>query len=119
MTPNGTFRNGFRSKNTLGDPADSRHLISEFRRLQFNASIKAYLTHDWMDDPLAKEIWYCGSLDLTQGVYLRELQQPHGKGSMASAGSVDEWRRFVNDTVGQGTRVANEVVRSMRDRIWM
>ncbi|KAK7217706.1 hypothetical protein V2G26_005709 [Clonostachys chloroleuca] len=105
----GTYCIGFGYGGYLKDPRASKEIISSFRKyLKPDAQVKAYLTHDWMNDPLAKGVWSCwGPGGMTK--WLRELQQPHGRVLFASADWADGWRGFVDGAIERGGRSAIEV----------
>ncbi|KAK7397878.1 hypothetical protein QQX98_012746 [Neonectria punicea] len=56
----GTYYIGFGYGSHLTDPRASAEIISTFQEhLKPDAAVKAYLTHDWMNDELAKGTWSC------------------------------------------------------------
>lgn len=109
---NGTFAIGFGYSNKLHDPQDSTRIISEFKKLKPDVTVRGYLTHDWMNDPLAKGTWYGGGPGTTTK-YLQELQRAHGRVLMASADWADGWRGFIDGAIEQGTKAAVDVVTMM------
>lgn len=107
--PDGTYCIGFGYNGFLKDPRDSTTIIGQFKRnLRPETDVEAYLTHDWMNDPLAKGAWSCwGSGCMTR--YQQELQKPHGNIFFASADWADGWRGFVDGALESGQKAANDV----------
>lgn len=109
--PDGTYCIGFGYNRFLGDPRDSTTIIDKFKqdlRSDADTDVGAYLTHDWMNDPLAKGVWSCwGSGCMTK--YQQELQKPHGNIFFASADWADGWRGFVDGALESGQTAAKDV----------
>ena len=110
FSPDGTYCIGFGYNGQLTDKKDSETIISEFKRnIKPDAEVQAYLTHDWMNDPLAKGVWSCwGPNSMTK--YLEELQKSHGKVLFASADWADGWRGFVDGAIESGLSAAMDVL---------
>lgn len=72
--------------------------------------MEAYLTYDWMNDPLAKGVWSCWNSN-TMTKYLAELQKSHGLVLFASADWADGWRGFIDGAIERGRTAAIEVVK--------
>ncbi|KAG9791635.1 Monoamine oxidase N [Exophiala dermatitidis] len=111
--PSGTYCIGFGYNDRLQDPRNSKHIIEEFKKdLRPDAEVEGYLTHDWMNDPLAKGVWSCwGNYSMTR--YLQELQKPHGNVFFASADWADGWRGFVDGALESGLRTAQDVAQKL------
>ncbi|KAJ5649946.1 flavin-containing amine oxidase [Penicillium longicatenatum] len=107
--PEGTWCIGFGYNGHLTDKRESSHIIKEFQEnIKPQATIQAYLTHDWMNDPFAKGTWCCwGPNHFSK--YVQELQKPHGKVVFASADWADGWRGFVDGAIESGQKSANDV----------
>ncbi|CAJ0544187.1 Ff.00g034910.m01.CDS01 [Fusarium sp. VM40] len=101
-TKNGTYCIGFGYNGHLKDPRASSDIVSSFKtHLKPDADVEAYLTHDWMNDPLAKGTWSCwgpGSMSK----WLSELQKPHGRVLFASADWANGWRGFIDGAIERG-----------------
>jgi len=111
--PRGTYAIGFGYNGCLQDPRDSEHIIEQFKKdVRPDADVEGYLTHDWMNDPLAKGVWSCwGSKSMT--MYLQELQKAHGNVFFASADWADAWRGFVDGALESGLKTAQEVAEKL------
>ncbi|KAM5356649.1 hypothetical protein ACJ41O_003295 [Fusarium nematophilum] len=109
----GTFCIGFGYGSHLTDPRASREIISSFKEhMKPDAVVKAYLTHDWMNDPLAKGTWSCwGPGAMTK--WLRELQKPHGRVHFASGDWADGWRGFIDGAIERGALASRDVERAL------
>lgn len=108
---NGTYCIGFGYGGHLADPKASNDIISSFREhLKPDAQVKAYLTHDWMNDSLAKGAWSCwGPNSMTK--WLSELQKPQGRLVFASSDWASGWRGFIDGAIEQGAVASREVER--------
>ena len=104
-----TFCIAFGYNSHLTDPKANAEIVSSFNEnLRPDATVEAYLTHDWMNDPMAKGTWSCwGPGSMTQ--YLQELQKPHGRVVFASADWANGWRGFVDGAIEQGVEAARSV----------
>ncbi|EXJ68493.1 lysyl oxidase-like protein 2/3/4 [Cladophialophora psammophila CBS 110553] len=111
--PRGTYCIGFGYSGCLQDPRDSKHILEEFKKdLRPDARVEGYLTHDWMNDPLAKGVWSCwGSHSMT--MYLQELQKAHGNVFFASADWADGWRGFIDGALESGLKTAQVVAEKL------
>ncbi|KAF7554874.1 hypothetical protein G7Z17_g2595 [Cylindrodendrum hubeiense] len=111
----GTYCIGFGYGSHLTDPRASTEIISTFKeQLKPDAEVKAYLTHDWMNDELAKGTWSCwGPNSMTK--WLKELQKPDGRVFFASADWADGWRGFIDGAIERGTIAGREVEKLLRD----
>lgn len=109
-SPDGTYCIGFGYNGHLTDKEDNKTIIREFQRnIKPGAEVQAYLTHDWMNDPLAKGVWSCwGPNSMTK--YLQELQTRHGNVLFASGDWADGWRGFVDGALESGHRAAAEIL---------
>lgn len=110
--PFGTYVIGFGYNGRLENPRDSKHILEQFKRdLRPDAEVEGYLTHDWMNDPLAKGVWSCwGSHSMTK--YLQELQKPHGAVFFASADWADGWRGFIDGALESGLKTAQDAAKT-------
>jgi lysyl oxidase-like protein 2/3/4 len=106
----GTFCVGFGFTGQLPNPKDHKAVVTALQTLQADTTVKGYLTHDWAHDPFAKGTWWCGSPGMATK-YTRELQQPHGRVTMASSDWADGWRSFVDGAIEQGSRAAARVAK--------
>ncbi|KAI6855890.1 FAD/NAD(P)-binding domain-containing protein [Hortaea werneckii] len=104
----GTFSMCFGYNRKLADPSDSRHVISEFKKLQPAGNVKGYLSHTWSKDPYAKGAWYCAGPGSTTK-NLQALQEAHGRIVLASADWAQGWRGFIDGAIEQGSRAAQTV----------
>ncbi|KAK6386896.1 hypothetical protein LTS17_000160 [Exophiala oligosperma] len=112
--PNGTYCIGFGYNNCLTDPRDSKNIIEEFRKdVRPDATVEAYLTHDWANDPLAKGEWCCWGSDC-MSKYLQELQKDHGNVFFASADWADGWRGFIDGALESGLKTALRVAERLQ-----
>lgn len=85
----GTYCIGFGYGGQLTDPRASEYIISTFKEfIKPGAEVKAYLTHDWVNDSLAKGVWSCWGPN-AMSRWLEELQKPAGRIHFASADWVD------------------------------
>lgn len=107
--PKGTWCIGFGYNGHLVDKKNSKDIIEAFRaNVRSGAEIKAYLTHDWMNDPYAKGTWSCwGSNKFSRN--LQELQKADGRVFFASADWADGWRGFVDGAIESGQKSAIDV----------
>ncbi|KAH6896518.1 hypothetical protein B0T10DRAFT_601984 [Thelonectria olida] len=105
----GTYCIGFGYGSHLMDPRASAEITSTFKQyLKPGAEIKAYLTHDWMNDRFAKGTWSCwGPNSMTK--WLKELQKPDGRIFFASADWADGWRGFIDGAIERGAVAGREV----------
>ncbi|EXJ63123.1 lysyl oxidase-like protein 2/3/4 [Cladophialophora yegresii CBS 114405] len=111
--PRGTYCIGFGFNGCLRDPRDSRHVVEEFNRdVRPSAVVEGYLTHDWMNDPLAKGVWSCWGSHCTTK-YLQELQKAHGNVFFASADWALGWRGFVDGALESGSQTAQAVAETL------
>ena len=109
--PDGTYCIGFGYNGFLTDKKDASNIIDQFKKdLRPGVEVQAYLTHDWMNDPLAKGVWSCWG-PYAMSKYLQSLQEPQGRVIFASADWADGWRGFVDGAVEQGQRAAQEARR--------
>jgi lysyl oxidase-like protein 2/3/4 len=107
----GTYCIGFGYGGHLTDPRASSEIISTFKKhLKKDADVEAYLTHDWMNDSLAKGTWSCWGPG-AMSKWLTELQKPHGRVLFASADWVDGWRGFIDGAIGSGVTASVDVGR--------
>lgn len=108
--PDGTYCIGFGYNGHLEVPQDHTTIIKQFQKyLRPGVDVQAYLTHDWMNDPLAKGTWSCWGPN-SMSRYLQELQKPHGSVFFASADWANGWRGFVDGALKSGKAAATEVV---------
>ncbi|KAL4790581.1 amine oxidase [Aspergillus venezuelensis] len=109
--PSGTWCIGFGYNGKLGDKKDSKHIIGEFKKnINPDATVEAYATHDWMNDPYAKGVWACWG-PRSASRYLEALQQQHGRIVFANADWADGWRGFVDGAIEQGQAAVRQVVK--------
>lgn len=107
----GTFCIGFGYGSHLTDPRASTEITTTFKQfIKPGAEVKAYLTHDWMNDPLAKGTWACWGPG-GASKWLRELQKPDGRVFFASADWADGWRGFIDGAIERGSMAGREVER--------
>ncbi|RSL70864.1 hypothetical protein CEP53_001759 [Fusarium sp. AF-6] len=107
----GTYCIGFGYNGHLTDPRASNHIISTFKQhLKPDADVKAYLTHDWMNDTLAKGTWSCWGPN-AMSKWLKELQKSDGRVHFASADWADGWRGFIDGAIERGVVASREVER--------
>ncbi|KAF4971712.1 hypothetical protein FSARC_1511 [Fusarium sarcochroum] len=105
----GTYCIGFGYGGNLTDPHASTEIMSSFREhLKPDADVEAYLTHDWMNDSLAKGTWSCWGPG-AMGRWLKELQKPHGRVFFASADWADGWRGFIDGAIERGVTASVDV----------
>ncbi|KAI1072900.1 hypothetical protein LB507_008917 [Fusarium sp. FIESC RH6] len=105
-TKDGTYCIGFGYGGHLTDPRASSDIISSFRKhLKPGADVEAYLTHDWMNDSLAKGTWSCWGPD-SVSKWFSELQKPHGRVLFASADWANGWRGFIDGAIERGVTAA-------------
>jgi monoamine oxidase len=100
------------------DPKDSNSIVSSFEEFQRpGVDVKAYITHDWVSDPMAKGTWCCWGPN-SMGKWLKELQKTEGKILFASADWADGWRGFIDGAIERGIAAATEVKNSLeKDRV--
>ncbi|KAG5655100.1 hypothetical protein KAF25_000223, partial [Fusarium avenaceum] len=112
-TKDGTYCIGFGYNGHLKDPRASSDIISSFKaHLKPDADVEAYLTHDWMNDPLAKGTWSCwGPSSMSK--WLSELQKPHGRVLFASADWANGWRGFIDGAIERGVTAGMAVERRL------
>ncbi|KAK5103971.1 hypothetical protein LTS08_003395 [Lithohypha guttulata] len=115
--PSGTYCIGFGYNGHLENPRDNLTIIDQFKRNQRpDADVEAYVTHDWMNDPLAKGVWSCwGSNSMTK--YQQELQKSHNHVFFASSDWADGWRGFVDGAIESGLKAANDVAAQLLPRV--
>lgn len=114
--PSGTWCIGFGYNGLLTDKQDSKHILQRFKHdVNPGATVDAYATHDWMNDPYAKGAWACWGPN-TASEYLEELQKPHGRVVFASADWADGWRGFVDGAIEKGQAAVGEVLRVLEGR---
>ncbi|OCT54707.1 Monoamine oxidase N [Cladophialophora carrionii] len=112
--PRGTYCVGFGYNGCLQNPRDSKHVLERFNKdVRPGAVVEGYLTHDWMNDPLAKGVWSCWGSHCTTK-YLQELQKPHGNVFFASADWALGWRGFVDGALESGLQTAQTVAETLR-----
>ncbi|KAK5057878.1 hypothetical protein LTR84_011879 [Exophiala bonariae] len=115
--PQGTYSIGFGYNGYLEDPKNSEVIIREFNRnVRPGTNVEAYLTHDWMNDPLAKGVWSCWGPG-AMSKYTKALQESHGNVFFASADWADGWRGFIDGALESGLKTANEVVKHLDARL--
>ncbi|KAJ4309940.1 hypothetical protein N0V84_011232 [Fusarium piperis] len=111
----GTYCIGFGYNGHLTDPRASSHIISTFKQyLKPNADVKAYLTHDWMNDNLAKGAWSCWGPN-AMSRWLKELQKSDGRLHFANADWADGWRGFIDGAIERGVVASREVEQLLRE----
>lgn len=106
----GTYCIGFGYNDHLGKKRDFDDVVGNFRKsFKPNCDVEAYLTHDWMNDPLANGVWCCWG-PKAMATYLEELQRPHGNVIFASADWANGWRGFIDGAIESGSRAAQDVL---------
>ncbi|KIV79403.1 hypothetical protein PV11_06965 [Exophiala sideris] len=114
-SPDATYCIGFGYNGHLQDKEDNETIIREFQRnIRPGAEVQAYLTHDWMNDPLAKGVWSCWGPHSTTR-YLPELQVRHGNVLFASGDWADGWRGFVDGAIESGRKAAAETLKLLAE----
>ncbi|KAI1059590.1 hypothetical protein LB506_008966 [Fusarium annulatum] len=108
----GTYCIGFGYGGHLADPQASEDISASFKEhIKPDADVEAYVTHDWMNDDLAKGTWSCWGPGPAMSRWLKELQKPHGRVFFASADWADGWRGFVDGAVESGITTSISVMR--------
>lgn len=111
----GTYCIGFGYGGQLTDPRASEYIISTFKEfIKPGAEVKAYLTHDWMNDSLAKGVWSCWGPN-AMSRWLEELQKPAGRIHFASADWADGWRGFIDGAIERGV-VASRAIEQLLEQ---
>lgn len=109
----GTYCIGFGYNNYLGDKELSGEILSTVKEhMKSDAEIDAYLTHDWVNDPLSKGTWSCWRPG-EMVKYLKELQKDHGRVLMANSDWADGWRGFIDGAIERGTIAARDVYKRL------
>lgn len=115
--PQGTYCIAFGYNGHLEDPMDSETIVQEFNRnVRPGTNVEAYLTHDWMNDPLAKGVWSCWGPG-AMSKYTQALQKRHGNVFFASADWADGWRGFIDGALESGLKAAIDVVQHLGTRL--
>ncbi|KAM0723455.1 hypothetical protein Q7P37_000441 [Cladosporium fusiforme] len=101
-----TWPDGFSASNDLDDADVIAPALNDFMKPK--SPIKAYLVHDWANDPYSKGAWMSyrpGEMSK----YSEALQKSHGRVVMASADWANGFAGFVDGAIERGAKAATDV----------